>query len=270
MGRPADLHDDYYAGQEHGCDSPYEEAAASRAAQSVHPDSRAPTRADSHVMPPSRLYGASVYPTDDKASYLPGSQPPLPPLGAAAAASASYAAMGSGSTIMYDGGGGSAPAAPAGRSRMVLILLRLFHTLGGLLVMACLGAVEAYMVTEQFQIVAIPLTVCRLILASMLAVLILCDWGRPSRIYAWFPMYAAGRSLLPLGLSQISIVFFALADPSLARMEANRSEQKFARVLFPVVLTCCSLLLLCGIIYSVAGPIGGVGFRLTRGRKYVH
>ncbi|KAJ2358924.1 hypothetical protein GGF43_000480 [Coemansia sp. RSA 2618] len=111
--------------------------------------------------------------------------------------------------------------------------MRIGHTLDGLIMMVCFGAMEAYMLKEQFTPVAIPLTVCRLILVIALLVLILCDWAVPKRIHRYFPMYSFQHSFKALGISQIVIAFFAFGDSTVAKMSGERDESKFARVLFP-------------------------------------
>ncbi|KAJ1721158.1 hypothetical protein LPJ61_006073, partial [Coemansia biformis] len=155
-------------------------------------------------------------------------------------------------------------AAVAGKGRIVLILLRILHTVSGLLLAGCFGAMEAYMLVRQFEIVVIPLSVCRLILVTALIVILLCDWGFPRRIHRYFPMYSYRHSLMPFGLSHVSVAFFALSDPALAGMASSRSQSRFAQIAFPLILVCSSLVMLNGVASFIAGAIGGVGFRIRR------
>ncbi|KAJ2511687.1 hypothetical protein GGH20_005368 [Coemansia sp. RSA 1937] len=148
----------------------------------------------------------------------------------------------------------------AGVRRLVLAM-RWVHSLVGLLTMACFGAMEAYMLTEQFTLVAIPLTVCRLILVTALIVLVLSDWARPKRIHRYFPMYSFQHSFKALGISQLVIAFFALSDSTVAKMSDDRENSEFARILFPLVLTTSALLVLLGCLYFVVGVFGGAKLR---------
>ncbi|KAJ2713965.1 hypothetical protein H4R19_001977 [Coemansia spiralis] len=153
---------------------------------------------------------------------------------------------------------------PAGRKRLFLRVLRILHMLGGLMLAGCFVAMEAYMLVRQFEIVVIPLSVCRLILVTALHVFILCDWGFPKRIHRYFPMYNYDHSLKPLGLSLICVVFFALADPTFATMAAARGEDVFARTGFAVTIAASSVVAVLALAYFVSGLLGGVEFRLRR------
>ncbi|KAJ2123325.1 hypothetical protein IW147_002695 [Coemansia sp. RSA 720] len=148
----------------------------------------------------------------------------------------------------------------AGVRRLVLVM-RWVHSLVGLLTMTCFGAMEAYMLTEQFTLVAIPLTVCRLILVTALVVLVLSDWARPKRIHRYFPMYSFQHSFKALGISQLVVAFFALSDSTVSKMSDDRDTSQFARILFPLVLTTSALLALVGFLYFVVGVFGGTKLR---------
>ncbi|KAJ2775266.1 hypothetical protein IWQ56_000183 [Coemansia nantahalensis] len=160
-------------------------------------------------------------------------------------------------------GGHSGPE-PTGKKRLFLQIMRILHTLGGLKLAGCFVAMEAYMLVRQFELVVIPLTVCRLILFSALLALILCDWGFPRRIHRFFPMYSYKHSLKPFGMSLICVVFFALADPTFARMAAARSDDSFARIVFAVTISASCMVTVVALAYFVSGLLGGAEFRLRR------
>ncbi|KAJ2157771.1 hypothetical protein GGF46_004259 [Coemansia sp. RSA 552] len=142
-----------------------------------------------------------------------------------------------------------------------VILLRIIHTLLGLALVVCFGAMEAYMLLEQFHIVAIPLTVCRLVLASALVILVLCDWAAPKSIHRYFPMYSHKHSVKALGLSQLVVGLFALSDPSLVSMGNEKDDNAIAPVLLPLVIVFSSLVMVCGVVYFIVGAVGGARLR---------
>ncbi|KAJ1838604.1 hypothetical protein LPJ70_005392, partial [Coemansia sp. RSA 2708] len=151
---------------------------------------------------------------------------------------------------------------PVGKKlRTFVVAMRVVHTLVGLLMMACFGAMEAYMLIKQFVLAVIPLTVCRIILIIALLVLILSDWAVPKRIHRYFPMFNFQHSLKALGLSQMVIAFFALGDSTLTSMEADRKDSTFARLLFPLVILTSSLLLAISAVYFIIGVFGGAKLR---------
>ncbi|KAJ2006296.1 hypothetical protein GGI04_001925 [Coemansia thaxteri] len=152
--------------------------------------------------------------------------------------------------------------------RMLLIFLRLAHTVVSLMLLASVGGMQTYMLLGDKSIVVVPLFVCRLFLMAALTVLPLCDWSLPSKILQHFPMYNDKRSWKGLGISQLVVAFFVLGDSSLAGMAASREESTFARILFPLVLTSCFLMVAVAIAYFVAGAVGGV--KLKRKLKDIH
>ncbi|PIA13018.1 hypothetical protein COEREDRAFT_83775 [Coemansia reversa NRRL 1564] len=152
--------------------------------------------------------------------------------------------------------------APVGKKlRIFIIIMRILHTIVSALVIGCFIGIEVYMLLEQFHIAAIPLSVCRLILASALIVLVLCDWAFPKSVHRYFPMYNHQHSLKALGLSQMSIAFFAFSDPTIIAISDIRHKNRFAEFLFPIAIGFSSLLMLLGIIYFIVGAIGGVKLR---------
>ncbi|KAJ2454081.1 hypothetical protein EV183_001804 [Coemansia sp. RSA 2336] len=151
---------------------------------------------------------------------------------------------------------------PVGKkTRMFVLFMRIFHTLSGTMLAGCFGGMEAYMLSSKFELVAIPLTVSRIILIATLLVLVLCDWAIPKRIHRYFPMYNYQHSHKALGLSQFAVSFFALSDPALVSMDANRQESSFAQVLFPLVILASSFVAFVGIVYFMIGIFGGVKLR---------
>ncbi|KAJ2829016.1 hypothetical protein GGI24_002245 [Coemansia furcata] len=156
----------------------------------------------------------------------------------------------------------------AKNKRMFLILLRITHSIVGLMLMACVGGMQAYMLLGDKSIVIVPLFVCRLFLMAALVVLILCDWSMPAKILHHFPMYNDRRSWKGLGISQLVVAFFVLGDSTLGGMSASGGESTLARILFPLVLTSSFLMILVGIVYFIAGAVGGV--RLKRQLKDIN
>ncbi|KAI9468025.1 hypothetical protein LPJ78_001407 [Coemansia sp. RSA 989] len=147
------------------------------------------------------------------------------------------------------------------KTRMFVLFMRIFHTLSSIMLAGCFGAMEAYMLSSKFELVAIPLTVSRIILISTLLVLVLCDWAVPKRIHRYFPIYNFQHSHKALGLSQFAVSFFALSDPALVSMDANRQESAFAQVLFPLVILASSFVAFVGVVYFIIGIFGGVKLR---------
>ncbi|KAJ2800819.1 hypothetical protein H4S07_005087 [Coemansia furcata] len=156
----------------------------------------------------------------------------------------------------------------AKNKRMFLILLRITHSIVGLMLMACVGGMQAYMLLGDKSIVIVPLFVCRLFLMAALVVLTLCDWSMPAKILHHFPMYNDRRSWKGLGISQLVVAFFVLGDSTLGGMSASGGESTLARILFPLVLTSSFLMILVGIVYFIAGAVGGV--RLKRQLKDIN
>ncbi|KAJ2844438.1 hypothetical protein IWW36_005190 [Coemansia brasiliensis] len=147
------------------------------------------------------------------------------------------------------------------KTRMFILFMRIFHSLSSIMLASCFGAMEAYMLSSKFELVAIPLTVSRIILIATLLVLVLCDWAVPKRVHRYFPMYNYQHSHKALGLSQLAVSFFALSDPALVSMDANRQESTFARVLFPLVILASSFVAFVGTAYFIIGIFGGVKLR---------
>ncbi|KAJ2331623.1 hypothetical protein GGI00_003173 [Coemansia sp. RSA 2681] len=156
----------------------------------------------------------------------------------------------------------------AKNKRTLLVLLRVAHTIVGLMLLACVGGMQTYMLLGDKSIVIVPLFVCRLFLMAALVVLALCDWSMPVKILHHFPMYNDRRSWKGLGISQLVVAFFVLGDSTLGGMSASRGESTLARILFPLVLTSSFLMILVGIVYFIAGAVGGV--RLKRQLKNIH
>ncbi|KAJ2254104.1 hypothetical protein GGI13_002344 [Coemansia sp. RSA 455] len=156
----------------------------------------------------------------------------------------------------------------AKNKRMFLVLLRITHTIVGLMLFACVGGMQTYMLLGDKSIVIVPLFVCRIFLMAALVVLALCDWSLPAKILHHFPMYNDRRSWKGLGISQLVVAFFVLGDSTLGGMSASGGESTLARILFPLVLTSSFLMILVGIVYFIAGAVGGV--RLKRQLKNIH
>ncbi|KAJ2910889.1 hypothetical protein GGI21_000411 [Coemansia aciculifera] len=156
----------------------------------------------------------------------------------------------------------------AKNKRTLLVLLRVAHTIVSLMLLACVGGMQTYMLLGDKSIVIVPLFVCRLFLMAALVVLVLCDWSMPAKILHHFPMYNDRRSWKGLGISQLVVAFFVLGDSTLEGMAASRDESTLARILFPLVLTSGFLMVLVAIVYFVAGAVGGV--RLKRQLKNIH
>ncbi|KAJ2031966.1 hypothetical protein IW146_007729 [Coemansia sp. RSA 922] len=152
--------------------------------------------------------------------------------------------------------------------RMLLVLLRITHTIVGLMLFACVGGMQTYMLLGDKSIVIVPLFICRIFLMAALVVLALCDWSLPAKILHHFPMYNDRRSWKGLGISQLVVAFFVLGDSTLGGMSASGGESTLARILFPLVLTSSFLMILVGIVYFIAGAVGGV--RLKRQLKNIH
>ncbi|KAJ1947326.1 hypothetical protein GGF37_000508 [Kickxella alabastrina] len=148
--------------------------------------------------------------------------------------------------------------APLGKkARAFLIILRSIHTLTGLMLLSSIGGMQAYMLLSKISILIIPLFICRLFLMSALVVFILCDWSLPKKVHFHFPMYSNKRSWKGLGMSQLVISMFVLGDSALISLEKDREGSQFARILFPLVVTFSSMMVLVGLIYFVLGAVGG-------------
>ncbi|KAJ2023416.1 hypothetical protein GGI06_001425 [Coemansia sp. S85] len=156
----------------------------------------------------------------------------------------------------------------AKKKRLLLVLLRITHSIVALMLLACVGGMQTYMLLGDKSIVIVPLFVCRLFLMAALIVLVLCDWSKPAKILHHFPMYNDRRSWKGLGLSQLVVAFFVLGDSTLGGMAASREESTLARILFPLVLTSSFLMILVGVVYFIAGAVGGV--RIKQQLKNIH
>ncbi|KAJ2521127.1 hypothetical protein H4217_001579 [Coemansia sp. RSA 1939] len=146
-----------------------------------------------------------------------------------------------------------------GRLRQAFVGLRLTHTMASVFLVSCLVAMQVYMLmVTKVTMVAVPHFVCRVILMAVSVILVLCDWAKPRSILKHFPMYNDKRSWKGLGLTQVVVALFVLGDSTLADMQAAENDRRFAKVLFPLVVSSSSLMLAVGIAYFVAGAIGGV------------
>ncbi|KAI8322632.1 hypothetical protein GQ54DRAFT_310730 [Martensiomyces pterosporus] len=156
---------------------------------------------------------------------------------------------------------------PAGPSRLVtrlLIALRVVSTIVSIALLGCVAGMEIYMLSNQHGIIIIPLFICRVILMAALTILVLCDWSLLPRVLKYFPMYNEQRSWKGFGFSQIVVAFFVMGDSTLAGMQDSRDKNTFARILFPLVITFGSLMIVVGAVYFVAGVMGGAGLKAGR------